>query len=37
VALAERLQRNRPVVQLLAADAERILLALVGAGDVAVE
>src|SRR4029450_8122765 len=37
VALAERSERDEPTVELLTTDAERMLRALVGTGDVAVE
>jgi hypothetical protein len=37
VALAERFERHQPIVELLTADSERVLRALVGTGDVAVE
>jgi hypothetical protein len=37
VALAERLQGDEPVVELLTADSERMLWRLVGAGDEAVD
>src|SRR6266516_2473089 len=37
VALAERSERNQPIVELLTADSERMLRALVGTGDVAVK
>src|SRR3954452_13779340 len=37
VALAERLERDQPAVELLTADAERMLRRLVGPGDEAVD
>src|SRR5438477_526859 len=37
VALAERLERHQPLVELLTANPERMLQALVGTGDIAIE
>src|SRR5947199_8769009 len=37
VALAERFERYQPLVELLTADSERMLQALVGTGDIAVQ